>query len=160
MWDLHNKYLSVDGNQGRSVFVRPFASRGSRGLEVFNPNVAGSYGASSIRARGKLSEVIEVDGEGPNAIYDLKSGHASLARKFLLKQKVPIGALTAFFYRDFGFLLESQEVSRVVTLFRKEFGLEETIPEEQSIFDALFTDDAKSFSNGDIEPLREVGTHG
>lgn len=80
--DLHNRYLSVEGESGRPIYVRPFASRGSRGLEIFNPNVAGSYGASSIRARGKLVEVIDVEGEKESAVYALKDGHAALARQF------------------------------------------------------------------------------
>ncbi len=151
IWDLHNRYLSVDDDNERSVYVRPFASRGSRGLEVFNPNVAGSYGASSIRARGKLSEVIEVEGEGASATYGLKQGHAKLARQFLLEGKVPVGALAAFFYRDYGFLLEDRDVSRVIGLFREEFGLTDSDPDEKQVFDTLFADDTASFAPEDLE---------
>ena len=153
IWDLHNRYLRVEGELDRKVYVRPFASRGNKGLVTFNPNVAGSYGASSIRARGKLSEVIEVDGEGQNATYDLKDGHAALARQSLLKNKVPVGALAAFFFRDFGFHLESPDVARVIRLFRDEFGLAEESPKEQEVFEALFVDDATSFRPEDLEPL-------
>lgn len=160
IWDLHNRYLRVEGDRGRPVYVRPFASRGSQGLAVFNPNVAGSYGASSIRARGKLSEVIKVEGEGQNTVYGLKDGHASLARHFLLKRKVPVGALAAFFYRDFGFVLERPEVSRVIGIFREEFGLSEAISEERQVFDTLFADDAVSFGPADIQPLQEVRADG
>lgn len=159
IWDLHNRYMSVEGSQERSIYVRPFKSRGKRGLEIWNPNVAGSYGASSIRARGKLSEVIEVEGEGPNAVYALKEGHAALARQFLLKVPIPVGALAAFFYRDYGFRLDAPEVSNVIGIFREEFGLSPTIPEEQKTFDALFLDDAASFKPDDLERLHE-GTHG
>lgn len=151
IWDLHNRYLSVQEHDEKSVYVRPFASRGSRGLEVFNPNVAGSYGASSIRARGKLSEVIEVEGEGANATYGLKPGHASLARQFLLKGKVPVGAMAAFFYRDFGFHLDSRDVQRVIDLFRVEFGLSESDPDEKQVFETLFSEDAASFTPEDLE---------
>jgi hypothetical protein len=161
IWDLHNRYLSIDDNNNeRSAYVRPFASRGSRGLEIFNPNVAGSYGASSIRARGKLSEVIEVEGEGQSATYRLKQGHAKLARQFLLKGKVPVGALTAFFYRDYGFLLQERDVSRVIGLFREEFGLTESDPDEKNVFDTLFADDTASFAPQDLEPLHEGKTDG
>ncbi|WP_127900546.1 hypothetical protein [Solirhodobacter olei] len=154
IWDLHNRYLSVADENKQSVYVRPFASRGSRGLELFNPNVAGSYGASSIRARGKLSEVIEVEGEGASATYRLKDEHAKLARRFLLKGKVPVGALAAFFYRDYGFRLDAREVSRVIDLFRYEFGLSEADPEERKVFDTLFADDADSFTPEDLEMLQ------
>jgi hypothetical protein len=160
IWDLHNRYLRVEGEHDRPVYVRPFASRGTRRLETFNPNVAGSYGASSIRARGKLSEVIEVEGEGPNAAYGLKPGHASLARQFLLKQKVPVGALAAFFYRDYGLVLESQDVSRVIDLFRAEFGLTEGLPDEKQVFDTLFVDDAANFATIDLEVFEEGQANG
>lgn len=155
IWDLHNRYMSVEGSQERSIYVRPFKSRGKRGIEIWNPNVAGSYGASSIRARGKLSEVIEVEGEGPNAVYALKDGHAALARQFLLKVPIPVGALAAFFYRDYGFHLDTPDLARVIAIFRDEFGLSPTIEEEQKIFDALFLDDAASFKPEDLEQLHE-----
>jgi hypothetical protein len=158
--ELHNRYLSVEGEQESHVYVRPFASRGTRGLEIFNPNVAGSYGASSIRARGKLSEVIEVEGEKENAAYSLKEGHAALARQFLLKRPVPIGALAAFFYRDYGFRLNSPEVAKVIGIFREEFGLSPSVVEEQKTFDTLFLDDTKSFEANDLEVLQEVEVHG
>ena len=160
IWDLHNKYLRVEGEHDRPVYIRPFASRGVRGLETFNPNVAGSYGASSIRARGKLSEVIEVEGEGSNAAYGLKPGHANLARQFLLKRKVPIGALAAFFYRDYGLILESQDVSRVINLFRAEFGLTDALADEKLVFDTLFVDDLTDFTTDDLELLEEGQAHG
>ncbi len=155
IWDLHNRYLSVEGGPDRTIYVRPFASRGNRGLETFNPNVAGSYSASSIRARSKLSNVIEVEGEGQNATYGLKDGHATLALQFLLKDKVPLGALAAFFYRDFGLRLESPDVARVIRLFRGEFGLSASVPEQQEVFETLFLDDTASFETKDLELLPE-----
>lgn len=153
IWDLHNRYMSVDGDHERSTYVRPFKSRGKRGLEIWNPNVAGSYGASSIRARGKLSEVIDVEGEGQSAVYGLKEGHAALARRFLLKMPIPVGALAAFFYRDYGFHLDSPEVARVIGIFREEFGVSSAIEEERATFDALFVDDADTFKTDDLERL-------
>lgn len=160
MWDLHNQYLSVEGEHDRTIYVRPFASRGNRGFEAFNPNVAGSYGASSIRARSKLSSVIEVEGEGQNATYGLKDGHAALALQFLLKNKVPVAALAAFFYRDFGFRLESPDVARVIRLFREEFGLSEAVQEEQEVFETLFVDDTASFRPEDLELLQGERAYG
>ena len=151
IWDLHNRYMSVEGNQERPIYVRPFKSRGKRGLEISNPNVAGSYGASSIRARGKLSEVIEVEGEGPNAVYVLRDGHAALAKQFLIKRPIPVGALAAFFYRDYGFRLDIPNISSVIGIFRDEFGLSPAIEEEQTIFDTLFLDDSTAFKPDDLE---------
>ncbi|WP_085896265.1 hypothetical protein [Limimaricola soesokkakensis] len=160
IWDLHNRYLRVDGEGDPPVYVRPFASRGSSSLHTFNPNVAGSYGASSIRARGKLVEVIAVEGEGQNAVYGLKDDHAALAFQYLLKRQVPIGALTAFFYRDYGFQLEEPEPDRIIKMFRQEFGLESDISEEQEAFETLFLDDTDSYSANDLELLNEDAQNG
>jgi hypothetical protein len=158
--ELHSRYLSVESEHENPIYVRPFASRGTRGLEIFNPNVAGSYGASSIRARGKLSEVIEVDGEKDNAVYSLKNGHAALARQFLLKGPVPVGALAAFFYRDFGFQLGSPDVAKVINIFRAEFGLSSSVKNEQETFNTLFLDDTQNFKANDLEVMGQGVPHG
>lgn len=153
--EFHDRYLRVIGAPERAPYVRPFKSRG-QGLETFNANVAGSYAPSSLRAKGKLIHVIEVTGERRGATYGLRRDHARLAFDRLLTCKVPIGALTAFLYRDYGFRLAKPEVSRVVRLFREEFGLSPDDPAEQEVFEVLFVDDLADFFEADLE-VQAVG---
>ncbi len=150
--DFHDRYLKVIGAPNKTPYVRPFRSRG-HGLEVFNSNVAGSYAPSSLRSRGKLIDVIEVQGQGREAKYGLRPNHAPIARDRLLTKKIPVGALVAFLYRDYGFHLEHPDVENVVTLFREEFGLSVTSNEENEVFETLFGDDLTNFSPADLEVL-------
>ena len=142
--EFHDRYLRVLDAPDKSPYLRPFKSRG-QGRELFNANVAGSYAPSSLRAKGALKEVIEVRGEGRNATYHLKPDHAAVVAEQLLKRrKIPITALAAFIYRDYGFYLDSPAVSDVVMLFRQEFGLVRTVA-HQEIFDVLFFDDSSEY---------------
>lgn len=153
--DFHDRYLRVVGAPDKAPYIRPFKSRG-QGLETFNANVAGSYAPSSLRTGGKLIDVIVVSGGQRNTTYGLQVEHATAALDRLLKgQKVPIGALTSFLYRDYGFLLEEPKVEHVVRLFRKEFGLAEDIADQQRIFGILFSDDLSNFTEGDLEALNK-----
>ncbi|RWQ29607.1 MAG: hypothetical protein EOS20_32670 [Mesorhizobium sp.] len=152
--EFHEIYLRVIGAPDKAPYVRPFKSRG-QGVETFNSNVAGSYAPSSLRSKGKLIDVIEVVGERQSATYTLREGHASLALDRLLKgRKVPIGALTAFLYRDYGFRLDTPDVKSVVALFRNEFGLAANVGSQQRVFDVLFADDLGTFNRGDLELLK------
>ena len=148
--DFHDQYLRVVGAPDKAPYVRPFKSRG-QGLETFNANVAGSYAPSSLRSKGKLIDVIEVTGVGRDASYGLHNDHAALARERLLTSKVPVGALTVFMYRDYGFRLAEPKVERVVRLFREEFGLSPDDQAEQRVFAVLFTDDTADFTSADLE---------
>ena len=150
--EFHDRYLRVVGAPERSPYVRPFKSRG-QGFEMFNSNVAGSYAPSSLRSRGKLIDVIEVAGERRNATYRLRDDHAALAFARLLTSKVPVGALTAFLYRDYGFRLAATDVGRVVRLFRDEFWLSADEPVGKDAFAILFEDDWKEFSHADFEAV-------
>ena len=150
--DFHDRYLRVEGASDNAPYVRPFKSRG-KGLETFNANVAGSYAPSSLRAKGKLIEVIEVTGDGRTATYGLQDDHSARALEQLLEGKIPIGALTAFLYRDYGFYLSEPSVERVVDLFREEFGFSRYVSAEQKVFSVLFEDDLADFNPADLEVL-------
>lgn len=143
--EFHERYLHVMGAPNKSPFVRPFKSRG-HGLELFNSNVAGSYGASSIRAGGALADIFEISGSNRNVNYELKKDHISVALKVLLKgRRVPAASLAAFLYRDYGFYIGTPDVAQVLQIFRKEFGLAESIKAQRVLFDALFEDDTSAF---------------
>lgn len=157
--EFHDRYLRVLGASEKAPYVRPFKSRG-HGIETFNANVAGSYAPSSLRSKGKLIDVIEVNGERRGAIYSLRDNHASQALDRLLNaKKVPVGALAAFLYRDYGFRLTKPEVPSVVRLFREEFGLSPDNPAEQKIYEMLFSDDLADFTSVDLEVLAAGVNH-
>ncbi|WP_375462957.1 hypothetical protein [uncultured Methylobacterium sp.] len=154
--EFHDRYLRAEGHPDTAPYVRPFKSRG-KGLEPFNANVAGSYAPSSLRSKGKLIDVIRVDGTHRSATYDLLDDHAGAALDRLLKNnKVPVVSLTAFLYRDYGFRLEARDIQRTVALFRDEFGLRPDTSSEAATFDLLFADDSLNYQDGDLEAVQAV----
>lgn len=147
--DFHDRYLRAADTPDEMPYVRPFTQ--GRGLQQMNRNVAGSYAASSIRGNGQIGKVVSVQGSGRSATYDLRNNHAALALDvFLQAQKVPAASMAAFLYRDYGFKLEAPKMASVVTLFRDEFGLRASDPEEQIVFDELFVDDSSLFEDTDL----------
>lgn len=149
--EFHDRYLFAADAPRRSPYIRPFKSRG-RGIELFNANVAGSYAPSSLRAKGKLIDVLDVQGSRQLATYNLRSNHAKAALDGLLKgHKVPAISLAAFLYRDYGLKLEEPAVTRVLTVFRDEFGLRASEPSEGTVFNTLFEDDSQSFQDSDLQ---------
>lgn len=146
--EFHERYLHVLGAPERSPYVRPFKSRGT-GLTLFNSNVSGSYSPASIRAGRPLAEVVEIHGTNREASYTLKDGHAAAAfEKLLRKRKIPIGALVAFLYRDYGFRLAEPTIETVADLFREEFGLEDG--SGAATFNTLFFTDYGDFFPPDL----------
>ncbi|MCG6116151.1 MAG: hypothetical protein MEQ84_13245 [Mesorhizobium sp.] len=153
--EAFDRYFLVPDASADKPYLLPFSSRRQQ-LTRFNPNVAGSYAPSSIR--NTLLNVVEVERAGRLTTYQLRENHASAALDRLLKgQRVPIISLTAFMYRDYGFRMEAPSVSSVTDLFRDEFGLREEVADEKAVFGTLFTDDADSFGEGDIELLDSGG---
>ncbi|TAV90446.1 hypothetical protein [Rhizobium leguminosarum] len=153
--EFHERFLHVLGAPDRSPYIRPFKSRG-KGLALFNGNVSGSYSPASIRADRPLAEVVEIHGTNREANYTLKDGHAGTAYKNLLRErKVPVGALVAFLYRDYGFRLAEASIEGVADLFREEFGL--TGSEGVPTFNTLFSTDYENFSAADFDLAEEGG---
>ncbi len=153
--EVYDRYLRVEGAPADTPYLRAFRSRG-KGLKLMNPNVAGSYAQSNRRGGSPFFEVVEVTGDGRNTEYDLKPDHPIRALDLLLQNvKLPITALSVFFYRDYGFMLESRTASAVVALFRAEFGL--VMPgQSQNAFNTLFFDDAAAYSDTDLVDLDGV----
>lgn len=155
--DFHERYLRVVDAPDNSPYISPFRSRG-KGMRLVNRNVAGSYAPSSIRSQGKITNVIEVLGEGQNAAYVLRPNHASMALKHFLKgRKVPVASLAAFLYRDFGFELPQSDVSAVIELFRREFCLSRDNEQQNKSYETLFYDDSDQFEKNDLEPIEARG---
>lgn len=156
IWDFHRDYLQAKKENGKVVFVSPFASRGSAELHIISDNLAGSYGPSSVREGKALASVLDVHGTGVNAIYSLKNNHARLAsEKLLKKSRVPVISLALFLYRDHGLHLETREISRILDLFRREFGLTENDHNGDINFEILFENDEENFGPDDLQLVRE-----
>jgi hypothetical protein len=107
-----------------------------------------------VRAKGKFGQVVDISGERQSATYDLQPDHATRALKiFLGNKRIPTTSLAAFLYRDYGFELDMPGMAAVTELFRDEFGLRESIAEEEAVFAVLFEDDISSFYNSDLQIL-------
>lgn len=147
--EFHDKYLRAADAPDESPYVRPF-TRG-HGLQQMNRNVAGSYAPSSVRENGRIGKVVAVTGSGRDAAYDLRQDHATLALEiFLGNQKAPAASLAGFLYRDYGFMLNVPTMSAVVALFRDEFGLRASEPDEAKTFNTLFVDDSNQYDDSEL----------
>ena len=151
---VYDRYLRVEGAPEAQPYLRPFMSRG-KGLKLSNRNVAGSYAVSNRRADGPFFQVVDVTGDRRNTEYRLNKDHADLAMTHLLQgNKLPITALAVFMYRDYGLRLVTPDIYSVVTLFRTEFGLSETVDGQKKAFNILFYDDSSAFSSADLIEFR------
>lgn len=104
-----------------------------------NPNVAGTYAPSSVRSGVAFTDVVEVNGSRSSATYSLTEDHAERAlENFCEGQKLPLGALSCFLYRDFA--IEEPDTTTYINIFLNEFGYK-TDEEEPEIdgFDTLYT---------------------
>jgi hypothetical protein len=151
--EVYDRYLKVLGNEGERPYLRPFVSRGRS--VWFNDNVSGSYAPSNVKADpGPFFRVVDVSGSGLNTTYSLPVDHKTRASEHLLKgHKLPITALTAFMYRDYGIRSDTPSVAGAVTVFRDEFCLGADDSDQSSVFDALFFDDAADFADQDLQLL-------
>lgn len=151
--DIYERYLRVSNGSNRP-YLRPFVSRGSN--VWFNDNIAGSYAPSNVKAEpGPFFRVVDVKGSGPSTTYSLPVDHATRASENLFRgHKLPIAALAAFMYRDYGFDLDAPSVASVVTVFRDEFCLRADNDIQASVFDTLFFDDTADFAAQDLELLQ------
>lgn len=152
-----HRYLELEGDK-KSPYVSPFRSRNHGSLVRINKNPAGSYSPASIRQGRPLFSVLDIAGTTGHSTYTLKPDHYVLAsRALLFGQKVPVGALAAFIYRDYGLELENRDVARVIELFRNEFGMRPGVPAEADGYALLFHDDTGEMGPSDlIEPGNEA----
>jgi hypothetical protein len=103
IWEELGRLLEVAGAPSTHPYFRPFTTAsGESDQEWLNPNIAGSYAPSSLRAGQPPLQVVEV-GAGRGR-FNLREMHWELARVHLLDgKKVPLTPLAAFFLRDFAF---------------------------------------------------------
>ncbi|MEE9925985.1 MAG: hypothetical protein PBV01_21880 [Brucella anthropi] len=150
--EVYDRYLKVLDAGEERPYLRPFLSRGKN--IWFNDNVAGSYAPSNVKAdAGPFFRVVDVSGAGLSTKYSLPTDHAARASQHLLK--LPVVALTAFLYRDYGFRLDAPSVASVVSLFREEFCLRPDDIAQKEAFDTLFYDDSAEFAAADLQQFQE-----
>lgn len=138
-WSDLGELLDVPGGPYGRPYFRPFwDQRREGGQEWLNPNLAGSYSPSSIRAVPR--KVIDVNDDGT---FVLKESHWELARLHLAAgQQVPALALAGFFFRNDGFATNPATppptADDLVLEFRRTFGYTSAEDDE---FNHLFTTD-------------------
>ncbi len=152
--EVYDRYLKVLDAEGDRPYLRPFVSRGR--TIWFNDNVSGSYAPSNVKAEpGPFFRVVDVSGSGLSTTYALPVDHAARASLHLLKgHKLPVTALTAFLYRDYGLRLASPSIESAVAVFRDEFCLRNDDTNQKAVFDELFVDDTADFTAADLERLQ------
>lgn len=150
-----DNFLKVDGTTDEKPYLMPFAeSRGENWTPFFNRNVAGSYAPSSLRDVAPFLQVVTIDGSRRQATYSLVRDHASKASQYLLfGKRLGVVSLAAVLYRDYGLELlpGSGDLTKVlrsvglVSVLRDEFGFRSDVPQENSAFAKLFSDDSAQF---------------
>jgi hypothetical protein len=149
--DFFETFFRVPNGTDELPYLRPFWNTGSDVRAWNQPNVAGTYAASSVRPGMPFSEVVLVEGAGRAATYSLRDGHAALALAHLAGgQKVPVAPLAAYLYRDYSFNFDGEpSLAGVVDVFKYEFGYR---PEEGATnedFDVLFVDESQAGNTSD-----------
>jgi 5-methylcytosine-specific restriction protein B len=130
-----NHFLRVKGGPIGKPYYRPFWHQSKSHIKAwYQENVAGSFSPNSARRIQPLMDVVDLDGER----FSLPSGHSEAALQYLLYNRaIPVVPLVAYLYREFSFdLPDPPQVSRLVALFREEFGFVSTAGE--SAFNRLF----------------------
>lgn len=143
--EFYDTFLSVPGGDKPYIyaFVEEPPSKHNRWQ---NPNLAGSYAPSSVRAASPFREVIEITGSGSrsNISYSLRDRHWELARKHLTYgDRVPAVSIALLLYRDYGLQVQPPSVSAWVRVFQDEFGYLDESGEPTEGFNHLYTDDSE-----------------
>ena len=152
-WTGLHDYLVVDEGPKDKPYLRPFW-HGSRNAEQewLNPNLAGSFAASSLRMApsAPFSKVVEVSEDGR---FSFRANHAGLALSSLLYgQYLDALHLALFLYRNRGVWSSSAPTGEtLVNCFRSDFGYQ--IPEDDDEFVTLYTVDPSA--SGDLFEIDE-----
>lgn len=107
-WDELAEVLRVPGGPPGKPYYRPFwnGNVDDPARYWLNPNIAGSYAPSSLRALPR--NVVDTSGSE----FALKAGHPQLALRHLLyDEPVSALALASFFYRNYGFTTPGPEMN-------------------------------------------------
>lgn len=115
-----------------------------------NPNVAGSYGPSSVRSDQPFEKVVEVTGSGRSAEWSLRDDHWELARQHLCySQQVPAEYLAGFLFRDFSIEMAEPSTDGLIQAYQEVFGYDS----EGEEFQHLYTTDSSDIDADSFEEL-------
>lgn len=99
--------------------------------------------------------MVTIAGSRRGATYSLVIDHASKASQYLLfSKRLGVVSLAAVLYRDYGLEFNLPDSGRLVSafrsvglvsVFRDEFGFRSEVPQENSDFAKLFSDDSAEF---------------
>lgn len=123
-WATWGTYFDVPGGPPDKASFQPFSDQTLTPSQRWvRHHPAGSYNPSSVRPNTPGRRVLGVTDD--NKAYVLEENHWELARTHLLRdERVPVIALCAFLYRNYGF--ETTGVSPsplgLVDIFREDFG--------------------------------------
>ena len=150
--EFFDTFLAVPNAPDGRPYLRPFNRAGSGPSSWNQANVAGSYAPSSIRAGMPFARVVEIQGQGNNALYSLRDGHAALALEHLAQgHPVPAVPLAAFLYRDFGFQVDGDpSAAHLVQIFRYEFGYQDDASTVSDAFRLLYADESDVGSTAEM----------
>ena len=141
--EFFDTFLKVPGLPETTPYVLPFRAGLSKESPFFNANVAGSYAPSSLREVAPFRRVAEMSGSRGAVTCSIPDDHAQKAfDNLLFKERVNVGALSVFLYRDFGFISEASDLSVAIAVFREDFGFRFDREDEAKNFDVLFVADA------------------
>ncbi len=150
--EFFDTFFKVPNAPSGRPYLRPFNRAGS-GLQAWNqPNVAGSYAASSTRPNRPFESVVEISGERGAARYSLRDNHPELALQHLaLGRRVPAVPLAIYLYRDFGLRTEEDpSAEHLVQIFRYEFGYQGDDGSISEDFETLYSDESDVGSTSDM----------
>lgn len=148
-WEELKPLLRVPGGPPNKPYFRPTYSSPNKAARYWlNPNVAGSWNASSLRIGQPPLKVVDYQDGG----FALRENHAELALEHLLYgDPLDPDALAIFLYRNYGFDAGGQPDPRVITeSFREHFAFRAASPVTSFDFDTLFA--LKEF-DGDTYPF-------
>jgi len=146
-------FLKVGGTSSRKPYLLPFRARADAQSLLFNANVAGSYAPSSLRPVSPLRQLINIQGASRTVTYSLLDGHVATARRMLLHGgQIPVCALAAFLYRDFGIVAEGRPTATaLIESLIDDFGYAlEISPGAAFPSNGLFKDDSLVYREADF----------
>jgi hypothetical protein len=142
--EFYRRHFYVKDHPVGAPYIKPFThQRASERNLWLNENVAGSYAPRSLRAGQPFRQVVDVDVE--EGRYSLSPDHAAKAREHLLyDERVPVGELATFLYRDFGITDASTSLEHLVDKFALDFGYADQLGGRRSKeFSTLYVGEAK-----------------
>ena len=143
--EFFDTFLSVPGGEKSKPYVYLFVEEEpSRHNRWQNPNVAGSYAQSSVRATSPLRNVVEITGRRRDTHYSLRDRHWELAREHLVfGDKIPAVSTAVMLYRNYALRTYPPSVSEWVRVFQEEFGYLDESGEPTQEFQHLYSDDSE-----------------